>query len=368
LANNGFTQRLRSHTSAFDQIFWRSPMQVAELTQPDVARVHELTRAVLGDYDDIEDPRFLRDASVYAHELPQSLRAALNEYRLREQDSLLAIRGYPIDDIALGPTPTLWHQRAGARTTTDYEIFFFLCACLLGDPIAWATQQDGYLMHDIFPIKGNEHEQLGTGSEETLTWHTEDAFHPLRTDYLGLMCLRNPDGVETTYASIHDVELADGLRARLAERHFPIRPDESHLPKNVTGTREVPAEARSLLERSYAWMQQLDAHPEKVAVLFGDLDSPYLRLDPYFMDRFEDDDDARRALDAFTAQLDGAVTGYAMRPGEILFLDNYRAVHGRRSFKARFDGTDRWLKRLNVARDLRKSRARRINAENRVIY
>jgi hypothetical protein len=42
-------------------------------------------------------------------------------------------------------------------------------------------------------------------------------------------------------------------------------------------------------------------------------------------------------------------------------------VHGRKPFRARFDGADRWLKRLNVARDLRKSRAVRQHADARTI-
>jgi alpha-ketoglutarate-dependent taurine dioxygenase len=54
-------------------------------------------------------------------------------------------------------------------------------------------------------------------------------------------------------------------------------------------------------------------------------------------------------------------------PGECLFIDNYRAVHGRSSFKARFDRTDRWLKRINIARDLRKSRGVRKAPASRVI-
>jgi enduracididine beta-hydroxylase len=51
-----------------------------------------------------------------------------------------------------------------------------------------------------------------------------------------------------------------------------------------------------------------------------------------------------------------------------VFVDNYRAVHCRSSFAARFDGTDRWLKRVNVARDLRKSRNARATAASRVLF
>jgi enduracididine beta-hydroxylase len=56
-----------------------------------------------------------------------------------------------------------------------------------------------------------------------------------------------------------------------------------------------------------------------------------------------------------------------LEPGDMLFVDNFRAVHGRRPFSARFDGRDRWLKRINVTRDLRKSRRVRGSRESRVI-
>jgi alpha-ketoglutarate-dependent taurine dioxygenase len=65
--------------------------------------------------------------------------------------------------------------------------------------------------------------------------------------------------------------------------------------------------------------------------------------------------------------IDENLTGVALLPGECLFIDNYKAVHGRSSFKARFDGTDRWLKRINIARDLRKSRSFRSAPASRMI-
>ena len=57
----------------------------------------------------------------------------------------------------------------------------------------------------------------------------------------------------------------------------------------------------------------------------------------------------------------------AAHAGEICFVDNRKAVHGRRSFKARYDGYDRWFKRMNITRDLRKSRASRTDAASRII-
>jgi L-asparagine oxygenase len=37
-----------------------------------------------------------------------------------------------------------------------------------------------------------------------------------------------------------------------------------------------------------------------------------------------------------------------------MIIDNAVAVHGRLPFEARYDGTDRWLEKLLVRRDIRR--------------
>jgi enduracididine beta-hydroxylase len=95
---------------------------------------------------------------------------------------------------------------------------------------------------------------------------------------------------------------------------------------------------------------------------------PYIRLDPYFMDRDQLDPEAQEALDAIVRSLDAALQDLVLRPGDFVFIDNYRTVHGRRPFKARYDGHDRWLKRINITKDLRKSRDARLASAERLIY
>ena len=65
--------------------------------------------------------------------------------------------------------------------------------------------------------------------------------------------------------------------------------------------------------------------------------------------------------------LDARLADLVIQPGEICFVDNRKAVHGRRAFKARYDGRDRWFKRMSITRDLRKSRESRTDAASRVI-
>jgi Fe(II)/alpha-ketoglutarate-dependent arginine beta-hydroxylase len=337
-----------------------------QLDDEEVAGLMSLADTLSRRYGTVESTGFQDESRTYAQEVPRRLRRELNEYRAAEKTGTIVVSGLPVDDNAIGPTPDDWRHKPVPSPTLRQDIVFFLLASALGDPIGWATQQDGYLMHDVFPIRGYEHEQIGWGSEETLVWHTEDAFHPLRTDYLGLMCLRNPDRVETTIADIDDVAIDDLHRLVLTQERFHILPDDSHRIQVEPSTADC-ARTTMLQRRSLERVERALSEPEPVAVLFGDPDSPYLRIDPHYMVAPAGEPE-RTALEALTAAIDTAMSGVVLQPGDICFVDNYRVVHGRKPFRARFDGTDRWLRRLNVARDLRRSRASRLTARSRVIY
>ena len=314
-------------------------MHRLELTEGEVGAILPLVKEVASQHGSVEEADFLDSASTYAQELPRRLRRFLNAFRLREPSGVCVISGYPVDDSKIGKTPGHWRKEPGSSSTMEEEVFLNLCGALLGDAIAWSHQRDGLICQDLVPIEGHKDEMLGSGSELELVWHTEDARYPYRGDYIGLMCLRNPDAVPTTFASIDEVRLDPDQVEVLFEPRFVFRPDPSH---------------------------PTDSEREKAPVLFGDPRSPYVRFDPYSMDRPETEE-ARSAMDYLIRAVDENVTGVALLPGECLFIDNYKAVHGRSSFKARFDGTDRWLKRINIARDLRKSRDVRKAPASRVI-
>jgi Fe(II)/alpha-ketoglutarate-dependent arginine beta-hydroxylase len=337
------------------------------MTDDDVAAVQALVAEVSARFDSVESASFHREARAYAEELPRSVRQALHEFRLAETSGVFVLSGLPVHDEGLGPTPTQWKRKPAKSPTSSYDFAFFLVATLLGEAIGWATQQDGRIMHDIFPMAEHAHEQIGWGSGELLAWHTEDAFHPMRTDYLGLMCLRNPDQVETTVADMADVSLDEPTTAVLFEERFFILPDDSHRAANQVGARSDDPRVEQLRRRSREQVERALESPEPVAVLFGSPESPYLRVDPYYMRDLHAEPE-QAALDKLGAAVDAAITGVALRPGDICFIDNYRAVHGRKPFRARFDGTDRWLRRLNITRDLRKSRTLRLSPAARVIF
>ncbi len=300
-------------------------------------------------FDDLESSVTLLQSAVHAHKIPSRLRFAFNEFRLGQMSGVLCISGYPVDQERLGPTPSHWRGRPVPSTARREELLLILFSSLLGDPFCWATQQDGMLIHDVFPIEGHENGPLGSSSESPLTWHTEDAFHPLRADFISFACLRNPSATATTIGYVDSLDLPDEAKAVLFQQRFSIRPDESHLAKNNSGRDSA----------KFANINKMWADPDPVAVLFGDPDQPYIRADPDFMTVRTEDQEARWALEQLIGQMDKQMFDLQLESGDFCFLDNFRVVHGRKPFRARYDGTDRWLKRLNISCDLRKSRAAR---------
>jgi Fe(II)/alpha-ketoglutarate-dependent arginine beta-hydroxylase len=333
-------------------------MDKLQMDAAEVRAVTELLDEFEPEFDRLDSGDALHRATVLAHRLPDRIRHHINAFRLEQLSGVLCVSGYVVDQDRLGPTPAHWRDRPANSPAHREELLLIMFGSLLGDPFAWTTQQDGRLIHDVIPIRGHERDQLGTSSESLLTWHTEDAFHPLRGDFLGFACLRNPYQAVTTVGYIDDLDLQESVKAVLFEERFGIRPDESHLAKNNS------APGMKIFED----IEELHRNPNRVAVLFGDPQQPYIRADPYFMTVSSDDHEAESALDELVKAMDDKMFDLALVSGDFCFLNNFRVVHGRKSFQPRHDGTDRWLKRINITSDLRKSRAVRASVDARAIH
>ncbi len=331
-------------------------MERLQLVPSELGCVTRLVDSITARYDSVVDPAFLAEAPVLAHELPVRIRMFLSRFR-REEIGCCVVTGHKIDDEAIGPTPSHWNEIGASSSTLHHEVLLVVYTSLVGDVFGWATQQDGRLVHNVLPIREHANEQLGTGSQTLLTWHTEDAFHPYRGDYIVLACLRNPYAGVTTIGNVDDLDLDPRTLDILFQERFIIRPDESHLAKNNSALGDV----------TFSAIEALASAPPCVAVLFGSRTQPFVRADPYFMDTLPDDRDAAWALGEFQRQMDARMQDVVLKPGDFCFLDNYKVVHGRKPFKPRYDGTDRWLKRVCVTRDLRKSRDARDSVTSPVI-
>ncbi|MFJ9107697.1 arginine beta-hydroxylase, Fe(II)/alpha-ketoglutarate-dependent [Streptomyces sp. NPDC102283] len=334
------------------------PWNELRLTPREAAEAAALASWCAREYEDAEDPEFLAEASVIAHELPKRLRRFIARSRLEERPHALVVRGNLVDDELLGPTPAHWRD-ALTTGSRPFSFLLVLYAGLLGDVFGWATQQDGRVVTDVLPIRGGEHSLVSSSSRQELGWHTEDAFSPHRADYVGLFSLRNPDRVATTLAGAPLGELDERTVDVLFQDRFLIRPDDSHLPVNNStaqrGSGEFEEIARAV-ER-----------PDPVPILTGHRAAPRLRIDGDFSAPADDDEEAAAALKVLRELIDAELYDVVLHAGDVAFIDNHRSVHGRRAFQPRYDGGDRWLKRINVTRDLHRSREVRSGGDSRVL-
>lgn len=337
------------------------------LNQQEVHQIEGLVNEVIAKGKATSDNEFFQDVALLAQELPRSLRTFMMEMKYGERAGAWIVSGFPVDDQSIGCTPSHWGKQPDRSSTLREETAFSLLGSLLGDPFGWATQQNGAIIHDLLPIRGHEHEQLGSGSADLLEWHTEESFHPMRCDYLGLMCLRNPDAVPTTFASVDMIELDDEVRKILFEPRYIILPDNSHFA-SYNNAGEEAIRKNQLLSNAYQRINKMNEEPDKVPLLYNDLHSPYMVVDPFYMRVPEEDEEAKYALSKLYHAVNEQLQDIVLQPGECCFIDNYRSVHGRKAFTARYDGTDRWLKRINITRDLRKSRSSRLDSTSRVIF
>jgi L-asparagine oxygenase len=90
-----------------------------------------------------------------------------------------------------------------------------------------------------------------------------------------------------------------------------------------------------------------------VTVFDGPRDRPHLRVD--FAETRGVDPAAQAALDELSAVATRERLVVHLEEGDLLVVDNRRAVHGRTRFKPRHDNMDRWLLRAFLTRDLMRS-------------
>ena len=313
-------------------------MIVYELADDEVAALLGSAREIGIAELSASHPRLLEVIAFVSSELPRSLRRTLASFRLNEEDGVALVRGCPIE-ADLRATPAHWSETPELEPAALHEIVALLIASLLGDPFGRVTQQAGRVIQDLVPTRTDRRAQRGSSSGGGLDWHSEDAFHEYRPDYLALFCLRNPDYVATTYADVAELEITDADRSLLFDAEFIIRPDDAF----VVTARQPPARRNG------------GSAPPKVATLFGDPSRPYIRLDPSYTDEPESAAH-RQAYRRLCAAADQATRSVRLRPGDCLLVDNFRVVHGRAAFHPRYDGADRWLKRVGITRNLRQSR------------
>jgi L-asparagine oxygenase len=261
--------------------------------------------------------------------LPVRLLEAIRRFRHDPgPDGILTITGLPVDADNLPSTPNVPDSVEHAATVSS--ALAMLLGQQLGEVIAYKEEKHGALVQNVVPVPSLARSQSNAGSVP-LEMHTENAFHPNRPDYVGLLCLRA--------AQQHRV----GTRIAAIRRAYPLL-DEAD--------RTVLREPRFATEAPPSFASADCTSP--LPILTGSPDDPDICVDFHATSPL--DAGATRTMARLRAALDEVECELALETGGMVFLDNRLVVHGRIAFTPRYDGTDRWLHRVFVHLDHRRSR------------
>jgi alpha-ketoglutarate-dependent taurine dioxygenase len=162
-----------------------------------------------------------------------------------------------------------------------------------------------------------------------LALHTETSFHPYKPDYVMLLCLRGDPTAVTTYANIDDIiEYLDNETISYLQD-----------PVYLTG-----------IDKSF---RESDKEYRQVKL-------PILKKVGRNEYNFNYDEDlmyptnilASMAIDKLAEAVCKCVKEIVLEAGDLLIIDNNKTIHGRKPFQPRYDGTDRWVQRMLVRKEL----------------
>ena len=226
----------------------------------------------------------------------------------------------------VAPTPLRSDLEVDACPTATRTLLQF--SDDIGRAVGYDREQGGRLIQDIFPVRSTEHQQVSSSSKVVLGSHTETAFHPHKPRYVVLLCLRSDPQAATTYADVADivVHLSDENLAVLQTNEFVTSVDPSFMSNG-----EPDAQVR---------VTPLTATGEGWSLIYDQL---LMRATT---------PQAIAALSALHDAVKHTTQQVVLAAGDIMVIDNHRAVHGRTPFAPRYDGTDRWLKRALVVQSL----------------
>ncbi|MCL2466454.1 MAG: TauD/TfdA family dioxygenase [Micrococcales bacterium] len=299
-----------------------------------VDEIVELCHAVLGNRDVAPLGEVYWPSHLAASRVPSEIRDVVQRSIIHEKAHAVVVS---IDPAFLPEIPDCpkTHRPPGLQEEAGFwDVLALVMANVMGYPFTWSSIQNGYLQNDVIPVAGFESELSSRSSKIDFGLHTEDAFSSLAGEILALQCRYNDAQAATTLAA-YDSRIVTSDFDRLFESEFQIMPNVSH--------------------HEYSSV-------ERQPLLYGLRDKPYFRINA--AQPILAPDTAEGTVKEFIAMLEDNIVGVVLEPGDHLVVDNTRVAHGRSRFKYSADDHNRWLRRLYVASDLRRSRHRRSSAES----
>jgi L-asparagine oxygenase len=274
-------------------------------------------------YNPAEEPDlFCQEAKELSNLLPENIKQRLLDFSKNgNKKGFLLFKNAPLDEF--GNTPETNHLYVGEQTLLAKIQSLFLS--FMGHIIAYEAEGEGHLVQDIVPVKNMENNQTSVGSTIELEVHTEQAFSRLKPDILSLGCLRGDLNAFTYILPVgRIVEQLDSEEIELLFQ--PLWKTKVDLSFKLNGHEFIDGDVRGPL-----------------SILNGCCFDPTLVFDQDLM--FGTNEFAEYMITKIVDIYYNHRIKYNLQPGEIILVDNNRAIHGRSAFFPKYDGNDRFLVR-----------------------
>jgi len=299
-----------------------------------------------------EQELFCTQAKDQSNNLPQRIKSALESFASTgSPNGFLLIKTIPIHKN-IPETPNGNKYKIG-ETTILAKIQAILVSAI-GDMIAYEAEGNGHLFQDVVPLKSMETEQTSLGSNTELEIHTEQAFSKLRPDILSLACLRGDPNAYT-----HIFPVAEIIKNTTAQEQQILRE-----PLWYTGV-DLSFKLNNTTNTGSSYFIEGDIRGP-MPIISGPENNPKLVFDQDLMS--SPDPRAKEMIKKIINLYYQHKLRHNLTPGEIILIDNNRAVHGRSAFSPKYDGKDRFLIRSFATFDLKKSEYARKQRTVSAIY
>ena len=231
----------------------------------------------------------------------------------------------------LPPTPDAYESVEDA-IVHFFDLPHLALSGLAGAVYGTAHVRGGRIIADIFPkSKFETKKDSAFGSNQIFDFHADGVVQPDTTpDIFALHCLKNKEQVPTFFSTVSALDFNKDVYSTLTEPVYTIVYEIGNEVDVINETPIIQEENNGRLRLNYYGAA-------KVLI-----DNPELDSEKY-----------RAALHAFSDALQANTHSVTLQPGDMLFVDNKHALHGRRAFdeQAILPAERRWLRRVFIAQD-----------------
>ena len=307
---------------------------IIELTNDEIELMKELAMNI-DTSPTIESELYCSLVKNASKHVPERIRALLQNFAHKGSNTgFLLIRRIPIDEIP--STPENNNCKIGEHTILAKIQSIFIS--VISSMIAYEAEGYGRLYQDVIPVKSMEKNQTSISSSVELEIHTEQAFSKLRPDILSLACLRGNTKAITYILPVRSI-INNVTDTELEMLKMPLWNTGVDLSFKLNGHEFIEGDIRGPMSIIRGYKDpRLENEDPRLA-----FDDPLLVFDQDLMSGItgESNEMIKKIVDIYYKHR----LSHNLTPGEIIFIDNNRAVHGRSPFTPKYDGLDRFLVR-----------------------